>query len=263
VATQVVVTPNGFVAGQETAVIEAIEGRPARPRDQLVRIAERGVNRAPTLLQNVETLAHVALIARHGAQWFREVGDDRQPGTFLATVTGAVKSRGVIETSYGVRLDHLIEMAGGATKPLQAVLVGGYHGAWAPARADLTVSAAGLAPFGASVGAGVVVALPASTCGLAYAAGVVDYLAAQSARQCGPCSQGLPRMARALSQLARRERVADARLVGEISHLARIVTGRGACAHPDGAARFVSSTLSLFSADVRAHLAGTCLVGSG
>jgi NADH:ubiquinone oxidoreductase subunit F (NADH-binding) len=123
------------------------------------------VDGAPTLVQNVETLAHIALIARHGAAWFRAAGTPDEPGTFLATVGGAVATPRVVETGYGVPLNELLDAAGGATAPLQAVLVGGYHGGWIPAHPALPVSRAALAPYGASPGAGVVLALPTGVCG--------------------------------------------------------------------------------------------------
>ena len=128
--------PESFVSGQETAVVAAIEGAPPVPRDVPDLVVRRGVRGRPTLVQNVETLAHLALIARRGADWFRAVGTAEQPGTFLATVSGAVRRPG--RPGSGVRRapwPTCISRAGGATEPLQAVLVGGYHGVWLPADA--------------------------------------------------------------------------------------------------------------------------------
>src|SRR5262249_1983728 len=120
-------------------------------------------------------------------------GTDAEPGTFLATVSGAVRRPAVYEAPYGVPLERLLARAGGAGEPVAAVLVGGYHGAWLPAdRTDVAVAPAALAPLGASPGAGVVVALPVSRCGLVASARIAAYLARQSAGQCGPCRNGLP-----------------------------------------------------------------------
>jgi NADH:ubiquinone oxidoreductase subunit F (NADH-binding) len=165
-----------------------------------------------------------------------------------------VRAPGVTEVPYGVTLGDLI---GAFTEPVQALLVGGYHGAWLPATASVRMTSAALSEFGASPGAGVVIALPASSCPLAYTARVVDYLAAQGARQCGPCLNGLPHLAHVLRRLAQRDR--EPRLVPDLTLLTALVTGRGACAHPDGTARLVRSTLTMFAADVQAHLRGACV----
>ena len=110
------IAPNDFVAGEESAVIAAVEGRPAIPRDKPVLVAESGVRGNATLVQNVETLAHLALIARHGPRWFRQMGTDEDPGTFLATVSGCVVTPGVHEFPYGVPLGATLHAAGGPTR---------------------------------------------------------------------------------------------------------------------------------------------------
>ena len=214
-------------------------------------------------MQNVETLAHLALVARHGAAWFRALGTPDEPGTFLATVTGAVGAPGVVEVPYGVPLGTLLALAGGPRGPIGAVLVGGYHGAWLPgAPDDLPLSRTALGVYGASPGAGVVVALPAWHCGLAETARIARYLAGQSAGQCGPCVYGLPRLARALDRVAAGGPGADRGASDEAERLAALAAGRGACQHPDGTARFVRSALRVFADEVRLHGAGRCSAGA-
>lgn len=249
--------PDRFVSGEESAVVAAVSGRQAVPADRLRRVSEVGVHGAPTLVQNVETLAHLGLIARYGAAWFRRQGTTDEPGTFLATVGGAVVAPGVYEVPYGIPLGEAIALAGGPTAPLRAVLVGGFHGGWVPPAPDLPVSRAGLARYDAAPGAGVMIALDATTCGLAEAARIVGYLAAESAGQCGPCLNGLPRLAEMLAALARPR--CDSRLPAEIDRLAALVTGRGACRHPDGTGRLARSTVRAFADDVTAHLNGRCV----
>ncbi|GIM91751.1 NADH-ubiquinone oxidoreductase-F iron-sulfur binding region domain-containing protein [Paractinoplanes toevensis] len=253
--------PDAFVSGEESAVVSAINGRGAVPADKRIRVVQAGVGGAPTLVQNVETLAHLALIARYGAGWFLSAGTPDEPGTFLATISGAVRRPGVVEAGYGVPLGELIAAAGGATMHLQAVLIGGYHGGWVPADPALPVSRQTLQPYGASPGAGVIVALPAGACGLGETARITGYLAEQVAGQCGPCINGLPRMAATLADLAARRPRAG--LAAEAERLARLVSGRGACHHPDGTARLVLSAMRIFEADVAAHLNGRCLAAEG
>ncbi len=253
----VVEAPDTFVAGEESAAIRHIEGGPALPRDRTVPVAVSGVGKRPTLVNNVETLAHIALIARHGPDWFRSVGDPDDPGTMLVTLSGAVDDEGVIEVPTGVPLADLID-----TRELSAVLIGGYHGSWLPADtlASTRLSRSGLAALGASPGAGIVHALGATECGLVRTAEITEYLADQSARQCGPCRNGLPRLSELIEELAYR-RTSDY-LVKEVRRIARLVNGRGACRHPDGTARMVRSALSTFAADIEQHRRGLCSAAS-
>ncbi|GAA3197059.1 NADH-ubiquinone oxidoreductase-F iron-sulfur binding region domain-containing protein [Dactylosporangium siamense] len=244
-----------FLSGEESAVVSVLSGGRAVPRDKLRRVTESGVGGAPTLVQNVETLAQLALVARHGADWFR------RSRTFLATVTGPVGRPGVYEVPHGVALTALLAAAGGPVAAPRAVLVGGFHGAWVPAAAvDVPMSREGLAPYGASPGAGVVIPLAAGECGLARTARIVGYLAGAGAKQCGPCLNGLPRLAATMAALARME--GDPSLPAGVARLAALVRGRGACGHPDGTVRLIRSAMTVFADDVTAHLHGSCLDGA-
>lgn len=254
VAPALVPAPDTFLAGEESAVVAAVVGRRALPWDRTAPVAHRGVGGLPTLVGNVETLAHVALIARWGPEWFRSVGSADDPGTRLLTLSGSVGDPGVVEVPGSVPLATVLAAGGTSPDSLRAVLIGGYHGTW--------VAGAGLAgtrlsrAAGTSPGAGVVVALGRDRCGLRTAASITGWLAAQSAGQCGPCRNGLPAAALALARLAGGDR--DQELPGEIARLAAAVDGRGSCRHPDGTARFLRSTLTEFADDVTAHLAGGC-----
>ncbi|WP_022881240.1 NADH-ubiquinone oxidoreductase-F iron-sulfur binding region domain-containing protein [Gryllotalpicola ginsengisoli] len=252
-----VAAPDAFIAGQATAVVNAIENGVALPRDHTRRLSESGLRGRPTLLHNVETLAQLALVARYGAAWFRAVGTADDPGTRLVTIAGDVALPQVLEVAGGTRIAEVLRAAGADTSRLAAVLVGGYHGAWLPADAlDAPLSPAGLAPFGAHPGAGVLLALDRTRCGVEATAGIVSYLAAQSARQCGPCRFGLPALAETWNRLAYASH--DSGLAARAWELTDTVDGRGACAHPDGTARMVRSAQRVFADDLRLHAHGGC-----
>jgi NADH:ubiquinone oxidoreductase subunit F (NADH-binding) len=252
--------PARFLSGEESAVASRVSGGPAMPRDVPPRVFERGVDGRPTLVQNVETLAHLALAVRFGSEWFRSLGTATEPGSALFTLGGAVQSPTVIEASLGTSVRALVDAAGGPTERLQALLFGGYHGAWLSAvdahAAVLTSS--DLRARGAVLGAGVVLALPASACGVRETARVVRYLADQSAGQCGPCRFGLPALAQALDELAG-PGVASHQLA-QLDRWTAMVEHRGACHHPDGTVRFLRSARGVFGDEFELHAHGHCSV---
>jgi NADH:ubiquinone oxidoreductase subunit F (NADH-binding) len=259
VAIRTVGAVDTFVSGESSAVVAAINGDRPIPTSTPPSVRQRGVDGRPTLVQNVETLAQLALLARYGPDWFRALGTSGEPGTRLLTISGAVRSPGVYEIAGGTALGSVLDLAGGVSMPVQALLVGGYHGGWVPwnaATATLPLSRAALAPYGAAPGAGVVVALSSARCGLRAGAEIAAYLAGQSAGQCGPCINGLPAVAEQLARLAAGRAAPSA--VRELHRLVGLVEGRGACHHPDGTARFVRSTLATFAAEVELHLARRC-----
>jgi NADH:ubiquinone oxidoreductase subunit F (NADH-binding) len=256
VPLRVLTAAGRFVAGQASALVNWVDhGRPV-PTRVPPRISEHGVAGRPTLVQNVETLAHLALIVRHGAAWFRSLGTPAEPGSALVTVVGAVRRPGVYETEIGAPVSAVLAVAGGPADPLAALLIGGYSGTWVDQAAAMTLpfSAAGLHPAGASPGAGLIAALPADACGLAETARIARYLAAESAGQCGPCLFGLDSIATELEALTAGRPFEVPRLERWLSQ----VDGRGACHHPDGAVRMVRSALRVFAAEIAQHARGWC-----
>jgi NADH:ubiquinone oxidoreductase subunit F (NADH-binding) len=252
---EVAAAPDGFVVGEETALLSWLSGRAAKPTLVPPRPAERGLHGRPTLVQNVETLAQLGLVARYGPEWFRELGTDAEPGSVLVTLSGAVSRPGVYEVGLGMPIRELVELAGGTAEPVSAYLIGGYFGSWVAAadaeRAALLDSQ--LVPLGASLGARTLFVLPARVCGIVETARLARYLARESAGQCGPCVHGLDAIAVGLERLARRE-PADSRLERWLEQ----VRGRGACRHPDGAVRLIASALDVFAREVELHAAGRC-----
>jgi NADH:ubiquinone oxidoreductase subunit F (NADH-binding) len=273
VPVTIVEVPQRFLSGQESALVSFLDGGPALPQYQARPVFERGVGGGPTLVQNVETLAHLALIARHGPGWYRSGA-----ATSLFTVRHAGSAPTVVEAMPGTSLSVLAGPAAG-----QAVLVGGYHGTWLPLTSTALERATGptRAPtpsiaehsvtaithdtgisadtLGVPLGAGLLAVLPHDRCGLIETASILRYLALESAGQCGPCLNGLPRMAAAFNELAHpTPRVDIRRLCDDLSRWAGLVTGRGACRHPDGSARLARSALITFAAEVDDHARGRC-----
>jgi hypothetical protein len=176
--------PDRFVAGEASALVNAVGGGQAKPTGR--RPYEAGV-----LVQNVETLAHLALVARYGAAWFRTAGTETEPGTALATISGAVASPGVVEFELGTTLGRLLDQCGGLAEPVDAVLIGGYFGKWLPADPGLVLTHESLQGRGGSLGARVIVALPRSACGLVEVALVARYRPAKPPPSAGRASSGL------------------------------------------------------------------------
>jgi NADH:ubiquinone oxidoreductase subunit F (NADH-binding) len=279
VPIQVVTVAGTYVASQETALVSQLNGGAARPSFVPPRPSQKGAHGRPTLVLNVETLAHVALIARFGAAWFGALGSTAAgsgaagsgaagsgaagsgaAGSALVTVSGAVRQPGVYEIALGMPVGDLIRRAGGPSEAPQAILAGGYFGGWLPYEPALRVplSDPDLRAAGAALGPGVLVVLPDSACGLAETAWIAGYLASQSAGQCGPCANGLPALADTLGQLAF-GRPPHEQALDWAEELMRLVRGRGACHLPDGTAGFVASGLRVFADELRQHsVAGPC-----
>jgi NADH:ubiquinone oxidoreductase subunit F (NADH-binding) len=259
--TRVLAAPARYVVGEATALARWVGGGEARPVFG-VRPDQRGSWGRPTLVHNAETLAHLALIARHGADWFRAMGTAAEPGSTLVTFVGDIGRPGVMEVAMGSDLRSLVDEATPTARPT-ALLLGGYGGTWvhATTAAELRWCDHSLRTAGASAGAGVVAVLGTHRCGLAETAGLARWFAGESAGQCGPCRFGLPAIADVLETLA-----AGRAQPGDVAQLHRWladVDRRGACAHPDLAVRLVRSALTTFGEDIASHLQGRPCAGAG
>jgi NADH:ubiquinone oxidoreductase subunit F (NADH-binding) len=234
--------PPGYVTGQETALISALAGGPEKPTVTPPYPFERGLRGRPTLVSNTETYSHIGRVAR-----------GTYDGSRLVTVAGAVSDPGLIEITSETTMTGLLQSVGGLTESVRGVLLGGYAGTWA--------RIADIVPLGLdehrlrerhlTLGAGIVFLLGDSSCAVAEVARVAKWMTAESAGQCGPCVHGLSAIATALQELTSRgDRFAT---YGQIRRWSELVQGRGACAHPDGVARFVTTALDVFSADFDDH----------
>lgn len=243
-----------FVSGQARAVLELLAGRPGLPVTAWQPEAMSGLDGRPTLLSNAETWAQVAAVLRLGAQGYAALGTAAEPGTTLLTLPHR-RDRDtavVVEAAYGTPWADVL-----GTDVDRPVLLGGFHGTWAGAGAlaHLTVSRDELRARGLALGAGVVLPLRLGQCPVAMTGEIVDYLAGQSARRCGPCLNGLPALADEVRRLALGDTSASWTRIGTVVGL---VDKRGACAHPDGTARLVRSLLTTFDDEVILHLSGRC-----
>jgi NADH:ubiquinone oxidoreductase subunit F (NADH-binding) len=255
----VIAGPARYVAGEASAAVSYISGGPAIPVTTPPRVSGRGVNGRPTMLSNAETYAHIGLIARHGPEWFRSVGTASEPGTLLLTVTGAVARPGVLEVPFGTTIGAAVNLAGGADPGTPAVLLGGYAGTWLRPEVawGMSLSTVMLREQHASLGVGLIAILPTNSCVLTENARILRWLADESARQCGPCLNGLPTIAGVLEALAWGR--TDDMVLGRLERLGGMVEGRGSCHHPGGAVGTYRSVLASFRDHVNEHLlTGPC-----
>lgn len=253
--TELVEVPARYLSGEESALANYVSSGRAVPVFRPSKSVPLSLRRRQSLLvHNAETLANLALLARHGATWFRAGGANGEGGTRLVTISGSVVRPGVYETPAGAPLGSVLERAG-LSAPLVGILVGGFGGSFVSGLdLDRPYSPDGLRPAGAHPGAGVLVAVALGTCALAETARITRYMAAENAGQCGPCVFGLPAISSDLDLLA-----SGAGNRADVDRLRRrlgAVSGRGGCAHPDGVVRMVGSALSVFEADLEAHVEG-------
>ncbi len=257
---RIVTGPDRYLTGEASAVVRALDGGPALPAFTREPAAVRGVHGLPTVVQNVETLARVGLLARVGAEApmpgvLVTVHGESLHGEQALTVRELPASRTVA--------DAILDRWGPRSSLPQAVLVGGYGGNWLSwneiaavplGRLDgqRSISLAGQSY--PSLGAGVLIALPTNACGITETAAVIDYLATSSARQCGPCLFGTRALADGWRRIADNQaRKGDhAALLTVAGEVAR----RGACHLPDAAVGLTRTALRVFSDDLDRHLSG-------
>lgn len=253
----ITVGPATYVSGEASAVASMLAGGPPVPFLHRRPLAAEGPGGGrPVLVFNVETVAHAATIARIGPELWAGLGTAASPGTHLVTTVGAVALPGaVFELSGAATVGDVLAAAGVPGLP-GAVLVGGYAGTWIDGRTApaVVLDGAGLRTVGASLGSGVIGVLPPGACGLSETARLLEFLAAGSAGQCGPCVHGLPILAAAATELARGR--ASRRAQRQMLRLVEDLPGRGACHLPDGAVHLLASALRAFGDDAARHRAG-------
>jgi NADH:ubiquinone oxidoreductase subunit F (NADH-binding) len=244
---QVVEVAPGYVAGEETSVIRALGGGPAKPTDKPPRPYEAGLHGRPTLVSNVETLAHLPGIATGRST----------AAAILLTLTGAVARPGLYEVPLGTRLGTVLERLAGLRPGCRGLLMGGFFAGLLNTRAlDLPLTQDALKAAGSGLGCGAVIAIGEQDCPIAAAGDVMAYFARENAGQCGACFRGTPAMAKAIAALGLG--TIDEAGVEKLRDWSVSLRGRGACGTLDGAAHLAATIFREFPEEVVRHRAEPC-----
>jgi NADH:ubiquinone oxidoreductase subunit F (NADH-binding) len=255
-AVTVMMVEPGYVAGEETAAVRAINGGPAKPTDKPPRPYQQGVSGLPTLVSNVETLASLPFLHQHGADTFRAEGTSASPGTFLMTITGGGRPAVLYEVSHGLPFTELIAAHQVPADALRGVLMGGYFAGMLNREIlDATLDHETMRRLGSGLGCGAI-SLLTDDCPVAVAASVMAYFDRENAGQCGSCFNGTAAMSAVTEALRDGEATED-----DLTRLERwsvVLRGRGACATLDAATNVAASLLQAFPQDVARHMKGDC-----
>jgi NADH-quinone oxidoreductase subunit F len=237
-----------YIGGEETAAMEWIEGRFPFPRGKPPYPAQRGIYGCPTLINNIETLANVSSIVRHGADWFRNQGVGKATGTKLYSLSGDVLHPGVYELPMGTTLRDLIYVHGGGLlsgKPLKAVFTGGPSNTLlTPDDLDVAMDFESLRERGASLGTGAMIVVSEGTGMVKRVAEYARFFAHSSCGQCPPCKTGTATISRLLDRIdTGRGTAAD---LATLETLCRMLPGSGRCHLPNGVVQLLGSSFHHF-----------------
>jgi NADH:ubiquinone oxidoreductase subunit F (NADH-binding) len=253
---ELITVASGYIAGEETAVTRAINGGPVKPTDKPPRPFQKGVGGRPTLVSNVETLANLPYLQRHGAAEFRSLGTPSSPGTFLMTLTGGGRPPGVYEVPHGLPFRDLLALHGVSPERVQGALLGGYFaGLLNGSVLEATLDHETFRGLGSGLGCGAI-AVIADDCPVAVAASVLAYFDRENAGQCGSCFNGTAAMAAVAGAL--RDGAATSEDLARLRRWSVMLRGRGACATLDAATNVAGSLLDQFPQAVAQHLDSTC-----
>jgi len=255
-----------FVCGEETALIASIEGRSGEPRPRPPFPAVSGLWGKPTVINNVKTCASVGPIISRGAAWYTAHGTDRNRGTTVFALVGAVKNTGLVEIPLGLTLREMIQETGGGirgTRALKAVQTGGPSGGCLPASLlDLPIDYERLAEAGSMMGSGGMIVLDAGTCMVDLARFFLTFTADESCGKCTPCREGTKHMLRLLTKICEGAGVPEDLEV--LERLARTVKSASLCGLGSTAPNPALTALRYFREEFEAHIhrkkcpAGVC-----
>jgi NADH-quinone oxidoreductase subunit F len=245
-----------YICGEETALIESLEGKRGEPRKKPPYPASVGLWGKPTLVHNVETLANVPHIVSRGAEWYKGIGTAKSTGTKIFCVSGHVRNRGIFELPLGVPLREIIyEHAGGMTsdKKLKAVIPGGASTPMlTPDQVDIPMAFETLEEAGTMLGTGAIMVINEDTCMVDVARRLMRFFAYESCGHCTPCRTGTQRILSILEGLeAGRGQEED---IDTLEHTAEMIRGLTFCPMGDAASNPVLSGLKLFRDEYEYHV---------
>jgi NADH-quinone oxidoreductase subunit F len=253
-----------YICGEETALLESIEGKKGQPRFKPPFPASYGLFGRPTTINNTETLASVPEILRKGGEWFLQIGKPNNGGPKLFSVSGHVNRPGNYEVPLGTPFADLLDMAGGVRGKLKAVIPGGSSVPVLPGHVmmDVTMDYDALAKAGSLLGAGSVIVMNDTTCMVRALQRISHFYMEESCGQCTPCREGTGWLARVLHRIEHGHgRMEDIDLLTDMS---KKIEGRTICALGDAAAMPVASFIKHFRSEFEYHIEHKrCMVGHG
>jgi len=246
-----------YVAGEETAMLESMQGRPAMPRQKPPFYpTDYGLYGKPTLVNNVETLCNVPRILHKGAAWFTQVGTEKCPGTMMFSLSGAVQRPGVYEMPMGVTMRELIETCGGGVpggRKIKAVFPGGPAFSMVTAdQLDLPMDFDSLKKAGTGLGSAGVIVVDDATCMVRQTLKFSNFFKGESCGQCPPCRMGTINLATLMEKIEAGE--GTQKDLDSLLQLCGFVKGTGYCTLVTGAAVLVQSSLKLFRHEFEEHI---------
>lgn len=249
-----------YICGEETALLESLEGRKGLPRKKPPYPAERGAFALPTTVNNVETLAHVPFIVARGAEWFRGFGTEKSPGTTLFGVSGHVERPGLFELPLGTPLSELLGHAGGVrgARALKGIIPGGVSMPILPASdLDVGLDEESLAQRGSHLGTGGVIVMDEGTCMVRVACAIAEFFREESCGQCTQCREGTGWIHKLVTRIERGGGTPQDLEV--LESLPDMIEGQTICSFADAAVWPIRGLLRHFAREFRAHVdTGKC-----
>ncbi len=246
----------GYICGEETALLESLEGYRGMPRSRPPFPAIAGLYASPTVLNNVQTLCNVGPIVLNGPEWFRQWGTEQSPGTMTFSVSGAVRRPGNVELPLGTPVRELIDACGGLTsRGIKAFVPGGSSTPMlTPDHLETPMSFEGIAEAGSLLGTGALVVIPEDFCIVQAVLRWMEFYEHESCGKCTPCREGTYWLARTLRRIEDGEgRERDLEVMPSAN---RNMVGKTLCALADGAGAPVSSSLKFFRQEYEEHIRG-------